>query len=149
MDLLYSLFGAGAEAHQLTIGQVVMRAILMFFVALAIVRVADKRFFAKKTAFDVILGFILASMLARAINGSEQLGPTTAAGFSLALLHRVLGWAACKYPRVGGWIKGHSQPLIDSGLVDRERLKRHRIAEDDLLEELRLHGIQDAAEAKL
>ena len=33
------------------------------------VRLGDKRFLSKKTAFDAILGFILASMLARAVNG--------------------------------------------------------------------------------
>ena len=86
MELLYSAFGVGEQAQHLTVFQVLLRAILLFFVALCIVRVADKRFFAKKTAFDVVLGLILASMLARAINGSEQLGPTIVAGFALAAL---------------------------------------------------------------
>jgi len=76
METLYSAFGAGLDAQHLTIGQVALRAVLTFVAALVMVRVANKRFFAKKTAFDVILGLILASMLARAINGSEQLGPT-------------------------------------------------------------------------
>src|ERR1700710_969745 len=95
---LYAALGIGVEAQYLTILQVVLRAVVVFFASLLIVRVADKRFFAKKTAFDVILGLILASMLARAINGSEQLGPTLSAGFALAFLHRLLGWLACKFP---------------------------------------------------
>src|SRR3954466_7666436 len=117
MELLYSAFGVGQQAQDLTILQVLLRAILIFFAALFIVRVADKRFFAKKTAFDVVLGLILASMLARAINGSEQLGPTITAGFALALLHRLLGYLSCTYPKFGGLVKGHSQTLIERGTV--------------------------------
>src|SRR3954463_12913446 len=119
MGLLYSAFGVGEQAHHLTVVQVLLRAVLIFFVTLCIVRMADKRFFAKKTAFDVVLGLILASMLARAINGSEQLGPTIAAGFALALLHRFLGFLSCAYPKLGGLIKGHSKTLICEGRVDR------------------------------
>src|SRR5258705_10936821 len=114
IDALHSAFGVGLEAQHLTITQVVLRAVLVFFAALCIVRVANKRFFAKKTAFDLILGLILASMLARAINGSEQLGPTIAAGFALALLHRFLGFLACRWPSFGSLIKGHSQTLIEN-----------------------------------
>jgi uncharacterized membrane protein YcaP (DUF421 family) len=149
VDQLHSWFGVGVEAQHLTTLQTVLRAVLMFFVALAIVRLADKRFFAKKTAFDVILGFILASMLARAINGSEQLGPTIAAGFVLAFLHRLLGLLACHWPVFGGWIKGHSQTLIEDGRTDHPRLRRHHIATDDLEEELRLNGVEQTGQVKL
>src|SRR3954463_2887938 len=120
MGLLYSAFGVGEQAHHLTVVQVLLRAVLIFFVTLCIVRIADKRFFAKKTAFDVVLGLILASMLARAINGSEPLGPTIVAGFALALLHRFLGWLSCAYPPLRGLIKGHDQVLIRNGQVDHD-----------------------------
>jgi uncharacterized membrane protein YcaP (DUF421 family) len=148
MEALNSLLGSGREATELTVLQVVLRAVVVFFISLAIVRIANKRFFARKTAFDYILGFILASMLARAINGSEQLGPTIAAGFTLALLHRGLGWLACWWPALSGVIKGHSQTLIEHGEVNKEELERHHIGEDDLAEELRLKGIESPAEAK-
>ena len=149
MNALYSALGIGVEAQHLTIGQVLLRALVIFFSALVIVRLADKRFFGKKTAFDILLGLILASMMARAINGSEQLGPTIAAGFFLMLLHRTLAYMACKWPTFGGWIKGHTQTLIEDGEVKRETLRKHHIGEDDLLEELRLNGIQEPQEAKL
>jgi uncharacterized membrane protein YcaP (DUF421 family) len=149
MNALYSAFGVGTEAAHLTVLQVQFRAVLTLFAALVIVRVGDKRFMAKKTAFDVILGFILASMLARAVNGSEQLGPTIAAGFTLALLHRFLGFLAFRWPSLGGLIKGHSQTLIESGQVDHQRLRKHHIGPDDVQEELRLNGVEDLREVKL
>lgn len=129
--------------------QVLLRAILIFIATLAIVRFADKRFFAKKTAFDVILGFILASMMARAINGSEQLGPTIAAGFALALLHRFLGFLASRWPRFGELIKGSTQTLVEDGVVRRRQLDDHHISEADLLEDLRIKGVDSPEKAKL
>ena len=143
-----SALGAGVEAGHLTVLQVALRAVLIFFATLVIVRFADKRFFAKKTAFDFILAVILASMMARAINGSEQLGPTIAAGFLLALLHRCLGLMAFKWPRFGGWIKGHSQTVIEDGRIRTDTLRRHHFGEDDLREELRLCGVPDPADVK-
>jgi uncharacterized membrane protein YcaP (DUF421 family) len=149
MELMHSVFGVGVEAQHLTVLQVVCRAVLMFFAALCIIRLADKRFFAKKTAFDVLLGLMLASMLSRAINGSEPLVPTIAGGLTMALLHRLLGALACRWPQFGGWIKGHSQTVIVEGKPDSDVLRKHHIGEDDLLEELRLNGIESPSEAKL
>lgn len=149
LNTLYSAFGVGADAQHLTVLQVAMRAILVFFASLCIVRIADKRFFAKKNAFDLILGLILASMLARAINGSEQLGPTIVAGFVLALLHRLLGWVACLSPGLRGLMKGHSQILIQEGRVQQGTMRKHHMGHDDLLEELRLNGLEDPKGVKL
>jgi len=146
---LYSLFGVGVEAQHLTVTQVLLRAVLVFVATLAIVRFADKRFFAKKTAFDIILGFILASMMARTINGSEQLGPTIAAGFLLALLHRLLGFLACRWRWLGGLIKGSTQTLIEDGKIRRRQLDEHHLSDDDLLEELRIKGVESPDKAKL
>ena len=148
-SFLHTVFGDGLEAHKLTLWQVVLRAILIFFATLLVVRTANKRFFASRTAFDVILGFILGSMMARAINGSERLIPTIVAGFVLAMLHRGLGWLACQWPQIGGLIKGYSQTLVKAGELDHATMRRHHIAEDDLNEELRLQGLADRAKVQI
>lgn len=149
MESLLSALGEGTEAARLTVLQVLARAVIMFFATLCIVRVADKRFFAKKTAFDLILGFILASMMARAINGSEKVVSTVVAGFALAVLHRGLGWAACRWPQSAGWFKGHSETLVRDGVTDVACMRRHHVSDDDLLEALRLKGVEDPSQAKL
>jgi len=149
VDLLNSAIGSGVDATKLTTGQVCLRAVIVFCAALAIVRFADKRFFARKTAFDFILGFILASIMARAINGSEQLVPTLAAAFILAALHRLLGWIACVSPGFGGVIKGHGQTLVEDGRAEEAKLRMHHLAHDDLEEELRLNGVEKVEQVKL
>jgi uncharacterized membrane protein YcaP (DUF421 family) len=56
---------------------------------------------------------------------------------------------ACRMPMLAGWIKGHSQTLIENSQVDHTRLERHHIAQDDLDEELRLNGVAHPREVKL
>jgi len=62
--------GLGRDATALTFAQISLRGVIVFAAALVIVRCGDRRFLSQKTAFDAVLGFILASMLARAVNGT-------------------------------------------------------------------------------
>ena len=64
----------------------------MFIATLVIVRCGDRRFLSQKTVFDAVLGFILASVLARAVNGTAAFVPTLGAGFVLVVLHRMLAY---------------------------------------------------------
>ncbi len=126
-----------------------LRALIVFSSALVMVRIAHKRFFAKKNAFDVILALILASMLARPINGPEALFPSIAAGFVLVILHRVLSSLAFKSSGVDDAIKGHSNLLIKDGILQEETLKIHTVTQADLEEQLRLKGVERIEEVKL
>jgi hypothetical protein len=87
---LNGLLGLGREATALTFLQISLRGVIVFIVTLVIVRCGDRRFLWQKTAFDAVLGFILASMLARAVNGTAAFFPTLGGGFVLVILHRVL-----------------------------------------------------------
>src|SRR5437762_6311038 len=111
MEWLNSLLGLKLEPRELSFLQVCLRGLVVFIVALIIVRLADKRFLAKMSAFDAILGFVLASMLARAINGSASFFPTLAAGFVLVFLHRIMGWVAFRQPWFEGLVKGQAEIL--------------------------------------
>ena len=60
-----SFLGLGTQPQSLTFLQIAARGIIVFLASLMMVRLGDRRFLSGKTAFDVILGFILASMRAR------------------------------------------------------------------------------------
>lgn len=149
VNILHDVFGEGVEAQHLTILQVAIRAVIVFFSALFIARLASKRSFAKKTAFDLILGVILASMLARSINGSERLVPTICAGFVVAFLHRGLAFLAFHSPWISHLVKGGTDTLIEDGEMKRDVMEKHRIGDDDLMEDLRLSGVQYPKEVQL
>ena len=137
---LQSYLGLRAEPKDLTFLQVSLRGIIVFLVSLVMVRLGDRRFLPKKTAFDAILVFVLASMLARAINGSAAFFPTLGGGFVLVGLHRLLAMIAFHSHCVGELVKGVDDLVVKDGKLIEEKMRRNHLTERDLLEELRING---------
>src|SRR5436853_594864 len=84
------------------------------------------------SAFDAILGFILASMLARAVNGSSAFFPTLGAGFVVVLFHRLLATMAYRWDWFSGLIKGEADVLVENGHKKTSSLRRNNITDADL-----------------
>ena len=142
--------GAHVRAEDLTISQIALRAILVFLVWLAIVRLADRRLLGKYSAFDVVLAVMLGSVLSRAINGSAPLWGTLAAAAVLVAMHWVLSFLSFHWHAFGHVVKGLPRTLVLDGKVCEEELRRNFITNHDLCEMLRLQGrIADPSEAKL
>jgi uncharacterized membrane protein YcaP (DUF421 family) len=140
LSALSTTLGLGRDATALTFVQISLRGVIVFMAALLIIRCGDRRFLSQKTAFDAVLGFILASMLARAVNGNVAFFPTLGASLVLVVLHRVFAFWARRYHAFGDFIKGHSDLLIRDGKLDQEVARRNRLSDQDVLEDLRLHG---------
>src|SRR6059058_320716 len=123
--------GLGLEPKYLTFVQISVRGIVVFIAALIMVRLADRRFLAKLSAFDAILGLILASMLARAVNGSAAFFPTLGGAFILVGLHRFLGWLAFTSEGFGRLVKGEAQVLVREGKTISKAMKAKNISKSD------------------
>jgi uncharacterized membrane protein YcaP (DUF421 family) len=151
-EVMRPLLGLGVEPKELNFLQVTLRGLIVFIFAIAIVRCADKRFLSRKTAFDIVLGLILASVLARAINGSAPFFPTIVGSFALVLAHRLLADLSSRWHWFGKLIKGNDDLIIAEGKLDEEALKKHNFSKRDLMEYLRLEGVdkvQDVQSARL
>jgi len=144
------LLGLGLEPKQLTFLQVSMRGIIVFIATLVMVRLSSKRSLAEKTAFDAALIVIIASVLARAINGSAPFLPTLGIGFILVLLHRLLGVAAYYSHGFGILIKGKAVVLVENGRLQRKNMRLNHISEHDLEEDMRLDAAtEDLSKIKI
>jgi uncharacterized membrane protein YcaP (DUF421 family) len=139
-DSMTRVLGLGLEAKDLTFVSIALRGVIVFIVALVMVRLADRRFLANLSAFDAILTFILASMLARAINGSCAFFQTLGGGFVLVGMHRLLSALSFRWPAIGALTKGRAVILVENGKLKRQNLAATKISEDDLLEEARING---------
>jgi uncharacterized membrane protein YcaP (DUF421 family) len=150
LDQLLGLHTAPAD---LSFQQMGWRALVVFVIGVALVRLADRRFLGRNAGFDILLGVILGSVLSRAINGQAAFFPTLGASALLVLFHRLLGAAACRSHVLSRLVKGQPLTLIRNGSVDREALRKAHMSEDDLEENLRLHGnetgVESIAEARL
>lgn len=150
MDLLNQIFGLELKPEDMNVLQICSRAAVIFLAALVIVRVANRRFMAKFSPLDVIMGFILAATLARAVNGGAPLLPSMAAGFLLVLLHRVLAAVSCRSHRAGLILKGSSVVIIQNGIVQDHVLAKHNISRHDLEQALRVEGrLKDISQVEL
>jgi len=149
-DFITILLGLGSETKELTFLQISLRGVIVFAATLIMVRLSSKRSLAEKTAFDAVLIVIVASVLARAINGSAPFFPTIGAGFVLVLLHRLLGLAAYHSHAFGCLIKGKPAVLVQNGNLDRQSMRRNQVSEHDLEEDMRLTAkTEDLAKIKI
>jgi uncharacterized membrane protein YcaP (DUF421 family) len=137
------LFGAGQEAKDVDALQVCFRAILIYFFGWAILRIGGNRFLGQETAFDVVLGFVLGSVLSRAINGSSTLLLAVLASALLVGVHHLLAWVTFKSRRLSWLFSGKPATLIRDGEVLPEAMRRHQFSHGDLDETLRLNGRVD------
>ena len=147
---LQDWMGLGVDPKELTLLQLVLRAIVVFMTLYFMVRIAGRRFMAQKNVFDVVLAFLVASMLARAINGSASFWANIGLGFVIAAAYRAIAWLACEYPLFGRLLKGRAVEIVVNGKINDNSLKRHHVSRHDLEEDLRLAGnVGDPAAVKL
>ena len=140
LDFFDRILGIGLEPKNLNFLHIALRAIIVFFATLLMLRIGNKRFLSKMSAFDAIVGFILASMLARAVNGSSAFFPTLGGGFVLIGIHRLLAFLAVRLPWFERVVKGSAENLVHGGRVNRKLMRKLQISETDLLEEARLNA---------
>ncbi len=137
---LWTGWALGLDAPELALGHMLVRAVVVFIFAIVIVRVGKKRFISENTAFDVILGVMLGSILSRAITGQSPFFPTLGASVLLVALHWFFARIAVRWDDFGTLIKGNTRVLIRDGTVDWEAMRRSNLSRNDLLEALRLQA---------
>jgi uncharacterized membrane protein YcaP (DUF421 family) len=138
MTIVGDAIGLGLEAKDLALSQVLARTIVVFFYLLLLLRVAKRRFLAQKDPLDILLAFLLASMISRAINGSAPFVTSLASGLLLVLLHRCLTRLCYASPALEHLVKGRAEELVRDGAILPEVLSRHALSDEDFRADLRL-----------
>ena len=139
-QIVNAALGLGLETRDINVWQMALRAVIVFVLAIAMLRIGDKRFMGKSTALDVMLGIVFGSMVSRAITGNAPFMPTLVASFVLVLLHWTFAAIAFRSSRFGRLIKGHDQLLVRDGQMQEDALRKTHITEHDLQEALRNNG---------
>ncbi len=150
--LIAAALGLGQEAKEMTVAQMALRAAVVYVVTVAIVRLAKKRFMGRATAFDVILGIMLGSIVSRGVTGNAPFFGALAASTVLLLMHWLFSAIALHWHGFGWLVKGRSVVLVRDAAVDEKVLRKVHVTEKDLWEDLRTKGISDlkqVAEARL
>ena len=117
--------------------EIAARTIVMFFVALLLIRISGMRAFGKATAFDNIIAFLLGAVLSRGIIGATTFISTVVSGLVLVIIHRVLSLVSMDNKLIGNFIKGKKFVLYKDKSFIRKNLIKAGVSEDDIYDELR------------
>lgn len=149
--MISGVLGLGAES--LSGVQMALRALIVYVVAIVLVRLGEKRFLGKFTALDVILGIMLGSVLSRAITGQSPFYPTLVAALVLVVLHWLFAALAFRYDGFGGLVKGQERVLVREGEIQWDAMRKGHISRRDLDGALRteanLADVSQVKEARL
>ncbi|HEY0570016.1 MAG TPA: YetF domain-containing protein [Enterovirga sp.] len=146
------LLGVGLESKELSVWQMGLRAIVVYLVTVIMVRLGKKRFLGRATAFDVILGIMLGSIVSRAVTGNAPMLPALVASAVLVLMHFVFSGMALRWHGFGSLIKGNPRLIVRDGAIDERNLRKAHMTEHDLHEDLRSKSVarlDQVAEAHL
>jgi uncharacterized membrane protein YcaP (DUF421 family) len=131
------LLGLGLNISDVNAVQMALRTIIVYAVTLAIIRLGSKRFLGKASAFDVIVGIMLGSVMSRAINSSAPFFPTLVSGGVLIGMHWLFAVLAYHFRWFGPFVKGNAVLLIEDGQIQEQGVRQGGITIQDLTEALR------------
>ena len=139
MNWFDDLIGEGEP--KLTLAQAGIRAMLVFIIALLLIRFAGRRSFGQHSPFDNVVTIMLGAVLSHSVVSSDIsfFVPISAAA-ALSFLHRVFSWLSLKSDRFGRLVKGDEKILYKDGKYFHRNMNSTFITEKDLLEGIRREG---------
>jgi len=147
---LQAFLGYGRDVSDVNALQMALRTMIIYAVTLVLIRLGSKRFLSQATAFDVIVGIMLGSVMSRAINSSAPLIPTIGAGLVLIGLHWLFAMVAYRTDWFGSIVKGEPVLLIKDGQIQQQGVRQAGVSTNDLEQALRLVAQEtDPANVKL
>lgn len=129
------------------IAETLIRGTVMFLTLFVLLRVAGQRESGVHSLTDLLVVVLVAQAAANGMAGEGN-----SIGDSVLLIATVLAWSvildaiAYRWPRVAPLIKPRARPLIVDGRIDRHALRREFMQKEELMAELRLHGVTDVKE---
>ena len=135
MQTINEVFGQGQDLSAL---QMSLRAIVIFFIALMLIRFTGMRVFGIESAFDTCIIIMLGAVLTRTIVGASPFIPTVVAAAALVTVHKIIAIVSVKNQTVSHLVKGIPYSLYKEGKLNDKNLRRCLLSFGDIMEEVRL-----------
>src|SRR6266508_2674709 len=132
-----------------SIGEVVLRTLAVYVALLLLLRLAGKRELGQMTTFDLVVVLIIANAVQNAMVGANtSLTAGLVAAATLLVVNSALDRLGLRYGWVRERLRGQPTLLIHEGTLVREHLVREGIDEDEVMQALREHGVDDVRAVK-
>jgi uncharacterized membrane protein YcaP (DUF421 family) len=125
-----------------------LRASLLYFVLLIVVRILGKRSVGAIGAFDLVVALMLGEVVDEAIFGDVSMVKGLLAIGVIAAWHFVNEWASFRSKTIDKLTAGEPTVVVEAGEFKREGLARERINESEVLSQMRLQGIDKLQEVQ-
>jgi uncharacterized membrane protein YcaP (DUF421 family) len=147
MEMLRTLIGPDDGAA--SAGQLCARAVILFLVGIAYIRIAGRRTFSQSSPLDIVVALIVGSNLSRAMTGKAPFWSALAATLLLVVLHRVFAMLTIRWSWLAKVMKAEPVVLVRDGVADRKTMLSHGVGDQDLLESLRLEQAESHEDVHL
>jgi uncharacterized membrane protein YcaP (DUF421 family) len=140
MNTLIDLFGEGKDLNAL---QMSCRAIVVFLLAFALIRVSGRRSFGLHTPLDNIIVIILGAVLSRAIVGASPFIPIIVSSIVIVLMHRSLGWLIANNKAAEKLMEGNRITLFKDGHFIGPNISKALVCREEIMEEVRKSALTE------
>lgn len=143
METLVKIFGEGKDLNAL---QMSSRGVVIFFIALLLIRISGRRSFGIRTPLDNIITISLGAIMSRAVVGASAFVPVIVCCFVIVLLHRIFGWFIANSKAVGRLVEGDKIILFKENKFDRDRMRRALVCQEDIMQGVRKSALTEKLE---
>jgi uncharacterized membrane protein YcaP (DUF421 family) len=127
----------------------VLRASIVYFILLVMIRVSGKRTMGQFTPFDMLLVVLLGNAVQNALLGKDtSIGGGLLLAATLIALNWIVGLVSARSPRVEAIIEGSPVLLARDGKVYRDVLRKELISRADFDKALREAGCTEVDEIR-
>jgi uncharacterized membrane protein YcaP (DUF421 family) len=123
-----------------------LRATLIYFFLLLVVRVLGKRSVGAISAFDLVVALMLGEVVDEAIFGDVSMAKGMLAIAVIALWHFIDEWASFKSKTIDKLTAGEPAVVVEQGKFKPDTMAKERLNENEVLSQMRLQGIDKLEE---
>lgn len=143
MDTLTQLFGDG---EHLNILQMSDRGVVMFLVALLLIRISGRRSFGVRTPLDNIIAISLGAIMSRGVVGASPYVPVIVCCLVIVLLHRLFGWLIAASTSFGRFVEGDKIVLFEKGKFNEAHMRSGLVCREDIMQGVRKSALTEDME---
>ena len=130
--------------------ELIIRGVVIYLALLVLMRITGQRESGGLGLTDVLIVVLIAEAAAGGLVGDSR---SVTGGIILVATILVcsvaIDAAAYRFPRFSAVLKARPRPLIEDGRLNHELMRREFMTTQEVLSQLRLHGIQDPARVHL
>jgi uncharacterized membrane protein YcaP (DUF421 family) len=126
-----------------------LRAIAVYVLVLIVIRLMGKRAVGNFSAFDLLVALMIGEIVDEMIYGDVAFLQGVIPLIVIVLMHEANAWLSYLGHGFSRLLEGTPSIIVQDGEFQRKGMRRERMNEEDVMAQLRLHGMGALREVKL